>query len=105
MPTYGWIVIAVAAVLIVAMAAWGMMKRKQTKQLQGQFGPEYDRTVEASDSKKAAESELAARRERREQLDIRPLSSSARERYTSSGRAYRRSSWTAPTRLSRRRIN
>ena len=60
-----------------------MMKRKQTKQLQSQFGPEYDRTVEAADSKKAAESELAARRERREQLDIRPLSSAARERYTS----------------------
>jgi hypothetical protein len=75
-------VIAVAAVLIVAAAAWGMMKRKQTKELQGQFGPEYERTVEAADSKKAAESELAARRDRREQLDIRPLSSAARERYT-----------------------
>jgi len=57
------------------------MKRKQTKQLQSQFGPEYDRTIESAESKKAAESELAARRERREQLDIRPLSSAARERY------------------------
>jgi hypothetical protein len=79
--TWVWILIAAAAVLIVAMVAWGMMKRKQTKQLQGQFGPEYDRTMEAADNKKAAESELAARRERREQLDIRPLSSAARERY------------------------
>jgi hypothetical protein len=73
--------IVAAAVLIVAMVAWGMMKRKETKQLQSQFGPEYDRTVEAADNKKAAESELAERRERREQLDIRPLSSAARERY------------------------
>ena len=81
MSTWVWILIAAAAVLIVAMVAWGMMKRKQTKQLQSQFGPEYDRTVEAADNKKAAESELAARRERREQLDIRPLSSAARERY------------------------
>src|SRR5438034_1933448 len=63
------------------MVAWGMMKRKRTKQLQGQFGPEYDRTVEASDSKKDAETELAARRDRREQLEVRPLSGAARERY------------------------
>ena len=47
-----------------------------------QFGPEYDRTIESADSKRKAESELAARQERREQLDIRPLSCAARERYT-----------------------
>jgi len=76
-----WILIAAAAVLIVAMVAWSMMKRRQTKQLQSQFGPEYDRTVESADSKRAANKELAARRERREQLDIRPLSTAARERY------------------------
>ena len=81
MPTWVWILIAAAAVLIVAMVAWVMTKRKQTKQLQSQFGPEYERTVEATDNRKAAESELAARRERREQLEIRPLSSAARERY------------------------
>ena len=82
MPTWGWIAIAAAAVLVIAVVAWGMLKRKRTKQLQGQFGPEYDRTVETADSKRAAESELAARRDRREQLEIRPLSSAARERYT-----------------------
>src|SRR5580765_4359958 len=81
MATWVWILIAAAAVVIVAMVAWGMMKRRQTKQLQSQFGPEYDRTVEAADSKRAANAELAARRDRREQLDIRPLSSAARERY------------------------
>ena len=81
MATWVWILIAAAAVLIVAMVAWSMMKRRQTKQLQSQFGPEYDRTVESADSKRAANKELAARRERREQLDIRPLSTAARERY------------------------
>lgn len=83
MPTWALILIAAAAVLIVGVVAWSTMKRRQTRQLQGQFGPEYDRTIEAADSKKAAEAELAARRERREQLEIRPLSSAARERYTS----------------------
>jgi len=75
------ILIVVAAVAIVATVAWGVLKRRRTKQLQGQFGPEYDRTIEAAESKKDAESELAARRDRREQLEIRPLSSAARERY------------------------
>jgi FtsZ-interacting cell division protein ZipA len=80
-----WVVIVIAAalVLIVALVAWGMLQKKRTKQLQGQFGPEYERTLEAADSKKAAEEELAARRERREHLEISPLSSAARERYTS----------------------
>ena len=81
MSTWVWILIAAAAVLIVAMVAWVTTRRKQTKQLQSQFGPEYERTVESADNRKAAEAELAARRERREQLEIRPLSSAARERY------------------------
>ena len=78
------ILIVVAVVLIVALlAVRARMRKKQTEELQGQFGPEYDRTLETADSKKAAEEELAARRERREQLEIRPLSTAARERYTS----------------------
>jgi len=81
-PTWGWILIAAGAVLVVAIAAWGTMKQRRTKQLKSQFGPEYDRTVESADSKRKAESDLAARKERREQIEVRPLSSAARERYT-----------------------
>jgi hypothetical protein len=82
MPVWGWILIAAAAVVIVALVVWATMKQRRTKQLQGDFGPEYDRTIEVADSKKEAEAELAARKARREQLEIRPLSSAARERYT-----------------------
>jgi hypothetical protein len=81
-PTWAWILIAAAAVLVVAVAAWTMAKQRRTKQLQGQFGPEYDRTVESAESKRAAEAELAERNERRDQLQVRPLSSTARDRYT-----------------------
>jgi hypothetical protein len=82
-PTWGWILIAAAiAVLLIAAIAMSIRKKQRTKQLQSQFGPEYDRTMESADSRRKAESELAARQERREQLDIRPLSSAARERYT-----------------------
>jgi len=82
-PTWGWILIAVAvAVIVIAAIAMSITSKRKTKQLQSQFGPEYDRTIESADSRRKAESELAARQERREQLDIRPLSSAARERYT-----------------------
>jgi hypothetical protein len=82
-PTGAWILIAAAAVVvIVALVAWAIARRRRSKQLQGHFGPEYERTIGAADNKRAAEAELAAREERREQLDIRPLSSAARERYT-----------------------
>ena len=84
MPTWGWILIAAAvALVVIAAIVMSMQKKRRTKQLQSQFGPEYDRTIESADSRRKAESELAARQERREQLDIRPLSSAARERYTS----------------------
>ena len=82
MPSWGWVLIAAGAVVVVALAAWMLMKQRRTKQLQGQFGPEYDRTLDEADSKTDAEAELAARKARREQLEIRPLSSAARDRYT-----------------------
>ncbi len=82
MPTWGWILIAAVAVLLIAAIVMSIRKKQRTKQLQSRFGPEYDRTIDSADSKRKAESELAARQERREQLDIRPLSSAARERYT-----------------------
>ena len=49
--------------------------------LRGQFGPEYDRTVDAADDKRSAEAELTAREERRSHLEIRPLPMATRERY------------------------
>ena len=82
MPTWGWILIAAVAVLLIAAIVMSIRKKQRTKQLQSQFGPEYDRTIDSADNKRKAESELAARQERREQLDVRPLSSAARERYT-----------------------
>jgi len=80
-PTWGWIVIAAAVVLLIVAIVMATRSKKRTKQLQSQFGPEYDRTVESADNRRKAESDLAARQERRQQLDIRPLSSAARERY------------------------
>lgn len=81
MPGWVWVLIAVVVVAVVAAAAWQAMARKKTGHLQDQFGPEYDRAVGTADSKRDAETELQAREERREQLEIRPLSQAAHERY------------------------
>ena len=81
MPAWVWVLIAVAAVVVVAAVVWRALTTRRTRMLQDRFGPEYNRTLEGSDSKRDAEAELRARAERREQLDIRPLPAAARERY------------------------
>jgi hypothetical protein len=73
--------IVVAAVVVVAVVVWRALTTRRTRQLQDRFGPEYNRTLDSSDSRRDAEAELRAREERREQLDIRPLPTAARERY------------------------
>jgi len=80
MPAWGWILI-VLAVIVVAAVIWAVLRRRRTGGLRQTFGPEYDRTVKENDSRRRAESELAARRDRREELDIRPLTPAARARY------------------------
>jgi hypothetical protein len=81
MPMWAWILIGLAILVILAIVAWLSWSRKRTKGLQRSFGPEYDRTVEQADGRREAESDLVARRKRRESIDIRPLSPAARERY------------------------
>ena len=82
MPVWAWIVIAVGAVVVIALIGWQITRQQRSRKLRGQFGPEYQRTVSAADSKREAEAELAERRKRREKLDIRPLSAEERSRYS-----------------------
>jgi hypothetical protein len=81
MDTWVWIVIAAAVVVAVLVIAWLALGSKRRRGLQERFGPEYDRTVETSDSRRAAETELREREQRHEELDIRDLSPAARDRY------------------------
>jgi len=80
MPAWGWIVIVVA-VIVVAGVIWALLSHRRTAGLRQTFGPEYDRTVKETDSRRRAESELSSRRERRDKLDIHPLTPAARGRY------------------------
>jgi hypothetical protein len=83
MDTTWWIVIAVVAALVVlALIAWSYARSRRSTGLREQFGPEYDRTVGSSGSRRKAERELAERDRRHEELDIQPLSEAARTRFT-----------------------
>ncbi len=84
--TVVWVLLVVALVAIAA-AAWMFMQKRKTEQLREDFGPEYGRAVEEHGDRRQAESALEARRERVEQLDIRPLSPSDREGFAESWRA------------------
>jgi hypothetical protein len=81
MPSWVWVLIAVAVVVVLAVIVWQALARRRTGRLQEQFGPEYNRMVTDADSKRDAEAELKAREERRQELEIRPLSQAAHDRY------------------------
>jgi hypothetical protein len=82
-PTWGWIVIAIAAVVVLAAIAWSAYNGRRRKGLQDRFGSEYDRTVADAPSRREAETDLAERQKRRDELEIQPLEPQARDRYAS----------------------
>jgi len=73
------IAVIVAAVLVVG---WLALQRRRSETLREQFGPEYERAVEQAPDRAAAEAELQARRERVQDLSIRPLSRATHHRYS-----------------------
>jgi hypothetical protein len=81
MPTWGWILVAVGAAVVLALIAYGAFRTRRRKDLQDTFGPEYERTVADAPTRREAESDLLERRKRHEEFDIRPLSPGAREGY------------------------
>ena len=82
MDAWVWIVIAVAAIVVIGLAAAALARRRRSEQLRERFGPEYDRAVGETESKREAERELRDREKRHDELDIVPLSDTARARYS-----------------------
>lgn len=81
------IVLIVIALLAIAAAAWFYLRRQRTERLREHFGPEYDRALHTAGDRRQAEHELEARRERVEQLHIRPLSAADQSRFADAWRA------------------
>jgi hypothetical protein len=82
-PTF-WIVLAgiLAISLLVAAVLVSSGKKKQSLRLQQRFGPEYGRAVDELGSRGKAESELKAREERVEKLNIIVLTPSEAARFS-----------------------
>jgi hypothetical protein len=90
--TQTWIIIAAAVALgLVSIGAWFYTRRKQSQKqslkLQERFGPEYDRTVNQLGSRTKGESDLKAREERVEGLEIFPLGPPEAARFTEAWQA------------------
>jgi hypothetical protein len=82
MPVWAWVLISVVVVALVLLVAWQLVNQQRTRRLREQFGPEYERAVTAAESRRDAEAELAAREERHQQFELRPLSLEERTRYS-----------------------
>ena len=84
METWVWIVIAAVVVAVVAIVAIVVMRQRRRTELRESFGSEYDRAVAREGDVRKGESDLMARRERRAEFDIRPLSPQSRTTYARS---------------------
>jgi len=87
MEAWGWVLVAIAVAVVVVAIAWMAYTRMRTKRLRGTFGPEYERTVNRTGDRREAEADLLDRRDRRDAVDVRPLSPAAQERYQEEWRA------------------
>ena len=81
MDTWVWIVLAVLVLVALGLVAAAAMRKRRSEQLREGFGPEYDRVVEDTGDRRAAERELSERRKRHEELEIVSLSDGVRARY------------------------
>lgn len=81
MPAWAWVLVVLGVLVVVALVGWRAMRRRRTSSLQERFGPEYERTLESAETRRDAEADLSARAQRRDELEIEPLPTAARERY------------------------
>lgn len=75
------IVLAVLVVIAIALIITAVVIRLRSRNLKQKYGQEYDYTVEKSGDRRSAEAELIEREKRVNDLNIRPLNDTERERY------------------------
>ncbi len=85
MAAWVWIVVVIAVVAVVALGAM-VAKNRRTAMLRDRFGPEYDRAVENTEDRRAAETELLARQKQRAEFDVKPLPEADRLRFAAEWR-------------------
>lgn len=75
-----YIVIAVVIIAVILIAVVASQRAKSAR-LQQRFGPEYDRAMQDTGDRAAAEKELAAREARVRKFHLEELPTGARDRY------------------------
>jgi hypothetical protein len=81
MDTWVWIVIGVVVAIVVLGVVASALRTRRSRSLQDRFGREYDHAVARAGDRREAEQELRDREKRHDELELRPLSQDARERY------------------------
>jgi hypothetical protein len=81
MASWVWILIIIAAVVVVAAIVTAVARQRRTALLRRRFGTEYDRTLQAKESRPAAEAELRGREKQRAQFEVKPLPETTRARF------------------------
>ena len=81
MDTWVWIVVGVVVAIVVLGVVFSALRTRRSRSLRDRFGREYDRTVDKAGGRREAEQELRKREQRHDELELRPLSADARERY------------------------
>ena len=75
-----WVLVAVVVVLLVTVGVL-LARQQRSRTLRQGFGPEYDRVLSDRGDQRAAERELAERRRRHAQFEIRALDPRLRDVY------------------------
>ena len=91
-----WIVLAIAALIVLALVAWAAARKRRSVAAAGPVRIRCDRTVEHTESRRDAERELRERGGGTDDLGIRPLPEAARRRYADEWGACRRGSSSNP---------
>ena len=81
MDTNALLITVIAAVAIIALVAWLILRDRRRTHLRQRFGPEYERTVINEGDRERAERELLRREKRAKSFDIRPLSQGERSHF------------------------
>lgn len=85
------ILVLVVVVIVLLIVVGVLLAREQrSRRLKSDFGPEYGRVVKQHGDQRAAERELANRRERHSQFELRELQPEDRERYAQRWQATQR---------------
>lgn len=81
-------ILLIVAVVVVAVVIGAVFyaRSRRSSHLRSRFGPQYDRAVEESGGRGKAEADLHKLEKRVSKFDIRPLSTTERDRFVSSWR-------------------